>query len=306
MDRLPAPPLPGWISTMFPRDIERYRLDVGGAEMAVTELGSGRPVLMVHGNPSWSFLYRKVMQALEGEPLRLIAPDLVGLGTSSKPGAREHTLENHAAWMASLIEQLDLSDAIVVGQDWGGPIGFLGAAAHPERFTGMVILNTVVSEPRPGFKSTAFHRFARLPVLSDLAFRLLGFPQVGMSLAQGDRSSIRGAVARAYRWPLAKVADRAAPLALARMVPDSLEHPSIAPLRRCREYVEGFDGPIEVVWGDRDPVLGKVIGWIEKLLPHAHVTRTDGGHFLQEEHPGPIAAAIRRVAAYADSASAPA
>lgn len=306
MNRLPAPDLPAWIATMFPRDVERYRVDVGGAQMAVTELGSGRPVLMVHGNPSWSFLYRKIMQALEGEPLRLIAPDLIGLGTSSKPGAREHTLENHAGWMASLIEQIDLEDAIVVGQDWGGPIGLLGAAAHPRRFTAMVILNTVVSEPRPGFKPTAFHRFARLPVISDVAFRLLGFPQVGMALAQGDRASIRGAVARAYRWPLDKVADRAAPLALARMVPDSMDHPSIEPLRRCREYVSSFEGPIEVVWGDRDPVLGSAIGWIEKLLPQARVTRTDGGHFIQEEYPGPIAEAIRRVAYCADSASAPA
>lgn len=304
--RKPAPPLPDWIATMFPRGIDRYRLDVGGGEMAVVELGEGRPVLMVHGNPSWSFLYRKVMQALADEPLRLIAPDLIGLGLSTKPSADAHTLDNHAAWLSSLVEQLDLRDAIVVGQDWGGPIGFLAAAAHPDRFTGMVILNAVVSEPRQGFKPTAFHQFAKLPVASDLAFRVLGFPQNVMGFAQGDRHSIRGAVGKAYRWPLSRIRDRAGPLAMVRMVPDSHSHPSIPALRRCREYVESFTGPIEVVWGERDPVLGSVIGWIERLLPHANVTRTEGGHFLQEEVPGSIAAAICRLAAADQATSAPA
>jgi haloalkane dehalogenase len=199
--------------------------------------------------------------------------------------------------MTALLDQLDLTDAIVVGQDWGGPIGFLAAAARPERVSGLVILNTVVSEPKPGFKATAFHRFARLPLLSGLVFRVIGAPPVGMGLAQGDRTSIRGAVSRAYRWPLRRRQDRAAPLAMARMVPNSQKHPSIAPLRRCRKYLESFDGPIEVVWGDRDPVLGSVVRWIAKLLPAANIVHTEGGHFLQEEVPGPIAAAIRRVAA---------
>jgi haloalkane dehalogenase len=252
---------------------------------------------MVHGNPTWGFLYRKIMTALAGEPLRLIAPDLVGLGLSSKPAAEAHRLESHGRWMAELIAGLDLKDAILVGQDWGGPIGLLGLAAAPERFTGLVILNTVVSEPRPGFKPTLFHRFARLPVVSDLVFRGLGFPQIGLSFAQGDHSSIRGAVSGAYRYPLRHIRDRAAPLAMARMVPDGPEHPSIPALRRCRETVTELDVPIEVVWGDRDPILGGVIGWIEKLLPAARVTRTGAGHFLQEEVPSEIAAAIRRIAA---------
>jgi haloalkane dehalogenase len=298
LPRLPAPDLPDWIATMLPRGVARYSLEVGdGQRMAVMEIGEGRPVLMVHGNPTWGFLYRKIMTALAGEPLRLIAPDLVGLGLSSKPAAEAHRLESHGRWMAELIAGLDLKDAILVGQDWGGPIGLLGVAAAPERFTGLVILNTVVSEPRPGFKPTLFHRFARMPVISDVVFRGLGFPQIGLSFAQGDRSSIRGAVAGAYRYPLRHIRDRAAPLAMARMVPDGPEHPSIPALRRCRETITELDVPIEVVWGDRDPILGGVIGWIEKLLPAARITRTGAGHFLQEEVPSEIAAAIRRISA---------
>jgi cis-3-alkyl-4-acyloxetan-2-one decarboxylase len=117
-----------------------------------------------------------------------------------------------------------------------------------------------------------------------------------MALAQGDRRSIRGDVARAYRVPLADPADRVAPLALARMVPDSLEHPSIAPLRRSHELVEGWQGPAAIVWGDRDPILGRVRTHIERLLPQASVTRTQAGHFLQEEVPDEIAAAVAAVA----------
>ena len=294
-ERLAAPEVPEWISKMMRPDTERYRVRVGDQEMAVHESGEGRPVVLVHGNPTWAFLYRKVCSALSGEPFRLICPDLVGFGLSSKPSAEAHTLENHARWMSNLIGELDLRDAIIVGQDWGGPIGFLGAASHADRFTGMVILNTVVSPPRPGFKPTAFHRFARLPVISTAVFSRLEFPQRFLQFAQGDRSSIRGAVARAYRWPFSNRADRIAPLATARMVPDSQEHPSIEPLARCQRFLESFEGKINVVWGERDPVLGSVIGWIEKLRPDASVVRTQAGHFIQEEEPGLIAKAIREL-----------
>ena len=185
---------------------------------------------------------------------------------------------------------------IAVVQDWGGAIAMRALADRPERLAGLVVLNTALSPPRAGFRPSAFHRFARAPVVSKLAFRLFGFPQNAMFAAQGDRASVRGEVARAYRYPLRRLRDRTAPLALARMVPDSLEHPSIEPLRRVQALVESFDGPAAIVWGDRDPVLGRVRTWIEKLLPQAEVTRTQAGHFLQEEVPHPIADAVRRVA----------
>ena len=295
MQRLSAPSLPPWLERMLP--FERYRVRVAGMALHVMEVGSGRPVLLLHGNPTWGFLYRRVAAALADEPLRLIMPDLVGLGFSDKPRrADAHQLDAHGAWLRDLIDALDLGDVIFVGQDWGGPIGLRAFADRRERLAGLVILNTVVGPPRPGFRPTAFHRFARAPVASDLAFRVLGFPQIALWAAQGDRSSIGGEIAKAYRYPLRHLRDRVAPLALARMVPNGPEHPSIPALSRCQNLVEPFDGPTAIVWGDRDPVLGRVRRHVQRLLPDARVTVTNAGHFLQEEVPGEIAAAIRDVA----------
>lgn len=295
--RLIAPALPAWLARELP--FERYAVHAGGHTVHVMEAGDphGRPVLLLHGNPTWGFLYRKVATALAGETLRLIMPDLVGLGLSDKPGAGFHTLENHGRVLAELLDALALDRLIFVGQDWGGPIGLCGLHARPGRLAGLVVLNTVVGPPRPGFRPTSFHKFARLPLVSLVAFRGLGFPQGALWFAQGDKRSIRGDVARAYRWPLRRLRDRAAPLALARMVPDSLEHPSIPALGRCQEVVEAWKGPAAIVWGDRDPVLGRVRTHVERLLPQARVTRTQAGHFLQEEVPREIADAIRDVAA---------
>ena len=296
MKRLTPPALPDWLDRQL-AGMQRYVVDVGDERIHVMEHGEGRPVVCFHGNPSWGFLYRKVAERLRDEPFRVIMPDLVGLGLSTKPrDASAHTLENHTRWMTRLVDALEIEDWIGVAQDWGGPI-CLSSSAHAARGpAGLVLMNTVIGPPRPGFKPTLFHRLAHTPVVSDLLFRGLGFPQIALWMAQGDRRSIRGEVARAYRWPLRDRRDNVAPLALARMVPDSMDHPSIEPLRACQEFVESFDGPIGLVWGVRDPILGSVVRWVEKVLPDARSVHTDAGHFLQEEVPGPISEAIRQVA----------
>ncbi|MEM9487934.1 MAG: alpha/beta fold hydrolase [Myxococcota bacterium] len=210
MNKLPAPSLPEWISAMLPDTIERYVVSIDSMRMHVMEAGQGRPVLLVHGNPTWSFLYRKVVQALSGEPLRLIIPDLIGLGLSDKPGdLGAHTIVNHSGWLGQFIDQLDLDGLIFVGQDWGGPIGLHALSSRTERVAGMVILNTAVGPPKPGFRPSFFHRLSRLPVLSHALFRVIGFPQNNLGAAQGDKSSISGQVSRAYRYPLRKLRERA-------------------------------------------------------------------------------------------------
>ncbi len=291
MDRERPPELPDWLAPLVPFD--RYRLRVGEHRMHFMEHGEGRPLLMVHGNPTWGFLYRKVVAELPERRYRVVLPDLVGLGFSDKPrdpGA--HRVEHHTRWLATLIETLDLEDVLLVVQDWGGPIGLGAFVDQPERLGGLVVLNTVLGPPRPGFRPTTFHRFARMPVVSTLVFRGLGFPQRGLHLAQGDRGSIRGVTARAYRYPLRRFADRVAPLALARMVPDAHDHPSVPALKRVQELAIALECPRAIVWGKRDPVLGRVLGHMKRLLPGARVTETGAGHFLQEEVPLEIAAAI--------------
>lgn len=297
MQPMLPPDLPLWISKMLPKNNIRYCLEVGKEKlMHVTESGQGVPVLMLHGNPTWGILYRRIMDRLLGEEIRCIAPDLIGLGFSSKPRFMdEHTLENHARWIGALIDQLKLKELVFVGQDWGGPIGLRALADRPHLIKGLVILNTAIAPPKPGFKPTAFHKFSQMPVVSNIVFRWFGFPQTVLHRVQGNPASISGNTARAYQYPLKKYRDNAAPLALARMVPDSLDHPSVEPLRKCQSLAESFKGPAEIVWGDKDPILGRVFKRVKAMLPHAGVTRTQAGHFLQEEVPEEIAAAVRKI-----------
>ncbi|HUQ00951.1 MAG TPA: alpha/beta fold hydrolase [Kofleriaceae bacterium] len=292
-----VPEMPAWLEAMFPAGMRRSMVDVGGVRMHVAEWGSGPTVVMLHGNPSWGFLWRKVVAQLADEGLRIVVPDLVGLGLSDKPrDAEAHSLAAHGTWFGRLLDEVAPGDVTLVAQDWGGPIALYAAADRMARVRGLVLGNTVVGPPRPGFKPTAFHRFARLPFVSDAMFKLAGFPQNVMTLAQGDKRSILGRAALGYMWPLRHVRDRTGPLALARMVPDSPDHPSIPALERCAQVFSSLDAPVSLVWGTRDPILGSVVSHLERLRPDARVTRTDAGHFLQEEVPGPFADAVRDVA----------
>lgn len=292
-------PLPDFLAPLLPFRRIVHVLQSGpdaGRRIHLVDEGdpAGRPVFMLHGNPTWSFLWRQVIALLPG--FRCVAPDLLGLGFSDRlPRIADHTVDRHGAAMAEVVEALDLRGVILVGQDWGGPIAAQVGARMPERIAGLVLANTAVTVPAHP-RGTLFHRFARVPGVSDLVFRGLGFPQNVLWAIQGDKGSIRGAVARAYRWPLRRWRDRIAPLALARMVPDGPEHPSIPALRRGAEWVVSFRGPSALVWGMRDPILGKALRHLERALPGAPVTRTAAGHFLQEEVPAELAMAISDVA----------
>ena len=278
-------------------DLQQHRVAVDGKEMSWLERGSGRPVVFLHGNPTWGFLWRKVMLALDASAYRCLAPDLMGLGYSSRIGAEEHTLEAHAAWFGGWLDAMQLRDIIVVAQDWGGPIALRALADRPGLAAAIVLTNTVAGPPRADARPTLFHRFAHSRGLADLVFRLGGFPQRTLWMAQHDRSSISGEVAAAYMAPLRGLSQNVAPLALARMVPLGVDHPSRAGLARCRDFIAGFGGPIELVWGVRDTILGRVISHLERTLPGARVSRHEAGHFSPEEIPGPIADAVRSAAA---------
>jgi len=296
--------LPAFIDALLPAGARHATLAADGEQMHVMEWGprDGRAIVLVHGNPTWGFLWRKVVAAVTArEPsLRLIVPDLVGLGLSSRPAASAHTLGNHGRWLGAVIDQLAPGPLVLVAQDWGGPVGMRAMADRKARLRGLVLGNTAVGPPAATFKPTLFHRLAHTPVVGDVLFRVLGFPLGVLHTTQGDKSSIHGDVARAYRWPLRSIKSRVAPLALARMVPDSLSHPTVPELAVCEELYRTAKVPVALVWGVRDPILGRVIGHAERLRPDASVVRTQAGHFLQEEVPDELATAIVDVAARAD------
>jgi haloalkane dehalogenase len=290
------PPLPEFLATELPFDRCSYTLESGelaGKTLHLIDHGprEARPIFLVHGNPTWSFLWRKVIQRLPD--LRSVAPDLLGLGLSDKlPRLADHSVARHVTAMVELVEALDLQEMILVGQDWGGPIAVGVGARLPDRVAGMVLGNTSVRVPRRP-RGTAFHRLARTPGVSDFLFRVLGFPLRSLHKTQGDPASIRGDVAQAYRWPLSRMRDRIAPLALARMVPDGPDHPSVLELRRGQAWLEAFEGPLALVWGNRDPILGRALKRHREAFPAARVTETEAGHFLQEEVPDALAEAVR-------------
>ena len=292
-----APGLPGWIRERMPFERRAARID--GQRMTFVDHGprDGTPVLMVHGNPTWSFLWRKVMIRLEGAPLRLVAPDLFGFGTSDKPRRpSDHQLEMHIDSVARLVDALGLDGFVAVGQDWGGPIACGVAERLRDRVGGLVLGNTAVLVPARPFRPKAFHRFSHMPVVSDAVFRGLMFPVPVMWQVQGDRRSIGGLKTAAYTWPFLDPRDRAGALGMARMVPNAENHPSTAPMDRLGAYVESFDGPAALVWGHRDPILGRGLKRHRAALPQASVRESDAGHFSQEEIPGLWAEAIREVA----------
>lgn len=308
----PAPALPSWLGRELP--YARTTVLARGRRIHAIDDGpeDGPSVVLVHGNPTWCFLWRKVIAALrrrsEGAGLRVVAPDLFGLGLSDKPRAiGAHTVREHVATIDEALVALGVERAIYVGQDWGGPVaaGVARLAAHRgEEPRGLLFMNTAVLPPARPPRATPFHRFANMPVLSELAFLGGLFPVPVMRRVQGDRRSIGLRETRAYAFPFARLRDRAGPLGLARMVPDREGHPSLEPLDEIGRWVEGYRGPVSLLWGTRDPILGRSLERHRRALPRATVATTDAGHFLQEEVPEPIAAAIEDLALRARDAGA--
>lgn len=291
------PGLPSFIEAQLPPDISRKTLQIEGLTLHYLQRGKGIPVLLMHGNPSWSFIYRNIMAELDPEKYCCIAPDLPGLGLSSKPKAPSfYSLENYSRIMGKFVKEVIREDFIFIGQDWGGPIGLLASMQASHEMKGMVLLNTMIRPPKDDFRPTAFHTFSRKPILSDIVFRAFRFPQAYLHKVQGQPASIRGWVRKAYTWPLRKWQENKAPLMLARMVPDSQTHPSIPFLQQTEAFAHSFQGPVSLVWGKKDPILGRLATAHQKLMPQAQLKTTEGGHFIQEEYPELIARTIEEVA----------
>ncbi|HIF93661.1 MAG: alpha/beta fold hydrolase [Myxococcales bacterium] len=289
-------PLPAYAAKCVTDDYKSYFVEVEpGIKVHVLEVGSGFPVYLQHGNPTSGFLYRKVAAELPTNRVRVIMPTLVGLGFSSKIPASEHTLENHVRWMNGVLEQLKLTELVYVGQDWGGPTGMGALALSPELLKGAVLLNTGFNAPKEEMDLSRAHGIVKTPVVGELMMEVFLSIFENLPRMQGDPDSLPADVVELYGRPVEESGNAKAPLAMMRMVTDGPDHRTAPAMREIERYVQGLDIPAEIVWGMNDPILGKALPLMKQNFPDAPVTETEGGHFLQEEVPAEIAAALLRV-----------
>lgn len=285
--------IPEWILRRLPYN--HYNVNVDGKNMHVMEKGKGKPIVLVHGNPMWGYLYKKVLDNVNSDKARLIVPDLIGFGFSDKIKIGEHSLEAHTEWMASFFKTIKEESIGLVIHDWGGMIGVAGAMRAGKKIDGLVIMNTSVTAPKDGFTPTWFHSLSQLPVISDLLFRVFNFPISVLKKFEGIPGSYSKEDLKIYKYPLRKFKDNVGPLALARMVPNNMKHPSVPIEQEVEEFLKSYKGPAEIVWGVNDPVMWKLRRRTERLLPQAKTVKTDAGHFVQQESPEKVVESIKKV-----------
>ena len=288
--------LPDFAAAMVNHKYKSYFIEVEpGIKIHVLEAGEGFPVFLMHGNPTSGFLYRKVVENLPLDKVRVIMPTSPGLGFSSKIPASEHKLENHIRWISKVLNELELEELIYAGQDWGGPIGMGALSLSPNLIKGAVILNTGFNAPTINIDLSPAHATVKTPVIGELIVEVFFSMFDRLGAVQGDPESWTPEVAELYGKPLYDNGNAKAPLAMMRMVTDGPSHPSTPSMIKIENYVKTLDIPVEIVWGMSDPILGKALPRMEENFPKAPVTQTDAGHFLQEEVPDEIAQALIRV-----------
>lgn len=238
------------------------------------------PVLLLHGEPSWSYLYRKLIPPLAAAGNRVVAPDLVGFGRSDKPAAREdHTYQRHVDWMAGLLEALDLRGITLVCQDWGGLIGLRLAAEHPERFARIVAANTFL--PTGDIPAgAAFRRWQR-------ASQEMPVFDVQRIVASGCTSEVPAAVLAAYAAPFPDDRYLAGARQFPLLVPTTPDDPASEPNRLAWEVLRRWEKPFLCAFGDRDLITRGADRYLIEAIPgtrgQPHVTLEGVGHFLQED-----------------------
>ncbi len=240
------------------------------------------PVLLMHGEPSWSYLYRKMIPPLVDAGHRVVAPDLVGFGRSDKPGAMDdYTYQRHVDWMSTWLVGADLTDITFFGQDWGGLIGLRLVAAFPDRFARVAIANTGLPTGH-GAPSEAFMQWRAFSRKAD------PFPigWVIQGATVGDLSEVELA---GYEAPFPDESYKAGAKIFPSLVPVDLEDPGGVANVAAWEVLESFDKPFLTAFSDQDPITKGGDKRFREKVPGAagqpHTTVVDAGHFLQEDQP---------------------
>ena len=253
-------------------------LDQDGLRMHYLDEGAGDPVLCLHGEPTWSYLYRKMIPGLVAVA-RVVAPDYFGFGRSDKPtDVGWYTFDRHCASIVRLVEELDLRRLTLVVQDWGGPIGLRLAVEQPQRIARLVILNTGVGGGRP--PSETWLRFR------DVVRAAGGEFQPGRLIRTSAVRGLEDDVVEAYDAPFPTPESKAGTLAFPELVPTEPEHPNTEPLLAIREALRSWEKPALVLFGDSDPIFGpEAAEAISRLIPGALPAEMvpHAGHFVQED-----------------------
>lgn len=249
-----------------------------GLRLAYIDEGDGRPVVLFHGEPSWSFLYRKIIGVLLGKGYRCIAVDQPGFGRSDKPtDIGWYSYDRHTAAAKSVIEALDVQDAVFVVQDWGGPVGLRWAISNAERVAGLVILNTGLFTGRVSQGFLAWRDFAeRNPDLP-----------VGFVVQSGTATELPDDIVAAYEAPFPSAESKAGAAAFPLLVPTSDADPGAADMRAVADALSSWSKPCLVAFSDSDPVFPypKSGDRFTALVPSAgeQVRVAGAAHFLQED-----------------------
>ncbi len=247
------------------------------------------PVLLMHGEPSWSFLYRKVIPVLVAAGHRCVAPDLVGFGRSDKPSEQsDHSYQRHVDWMVeALFEHLDLRDITFFGQDWGGLIGLRLVAEHPDRFARVVAANTFLptGDKDPGKAFRNWREFSQSVETFSTSF----------IIDSGTTSELSPEVRAAYDAPFPDESYKEGARQFPMLVPATPDDPAAEPNRAAWAALRTLDVPFLCAFSDEDPITAGADAPLREQIPGAqgrpHTVITGGGHFLQEDR-GPELAAV--------------
>lgn len=280
---------PDWLDpSLYPFAPQFLHTDAG--RMHYVDEGSGTPVVLLHGNPTWSFLYRDLIRALTPD-YRCVAPDYIGFGRSDKPADATYAPSAHAARVEALITHLGLQDITLVMHDWGGPIGLSYALRHSDRVQRIVIANSWMWPLRDDAWVSLFSRLAGSTLGRTLITRYNAFARVVLPLAFADRSRLSERAFRHYVAPLATASDRVGSWVFPRALVGATEW--LGALWRRRTTID--DLPMLIVWGLRDPAfrMRHLQRWMD-AFPHAQVhPLPDVGHYVPEEAAGAFTRFVR-------------
>jgi haloalkane dehalogenase len=258
-------------------DFQPNYLDQDGLRMHYLDEGEGDPVLLLHGEPTWCFLYRKMIPPLAAVA-RCIAPDYFGFGRSDKPTERAwYSYDRHVASITRLVQTLDLRNITLVVQDWGGPVGFRFAVENPERVAKIVVMNTGIGARAPGDEWLRFQTFMRRVGTEIVAGQL-----VRGSLVQPTSDEIIAA----YDAPFPVPESRIGVVQFPELVATSSDHPSGPAMLAVRDRLRELDRPALVLFSDGDPIFSRRAAEVmAELLPRAELDPPveGAGHFLQED-----------------------